>query len=250
MKGNQTADRQDGANATDKNSALERLLATAERLFAERGYTAVRLRHIAEELGLSKASLYYHCPGGKQELYRRVIERGMDRHRAGLTRCMAEAGNEWTDKLAAAADWLLAQPHMDMFRVVEADLRELDEECARHLGRVIFESILMPLAKVFDKVASRRPQLAGSEKPDSRLLAGSFLSIVQGIHMAPNQFGGAKKRAMARQMIAVLAHGLEGNTDDEISTNDWFDDDIPRSVSQASAPFAADSDPHLEGPRG
>jgi TetR/AcrR family transcriptional regulator, cholesterol catabolism regulator len=237
----------DSRSDTAEHSPLGRLLTTAERLFAERGYTAVRLRHIADELGLSKASLYYHCPGGKQELYRRVIEQSMQRHRMGLTSRMAEAGDAWTEKLAAAADWLLAQPHMDMFRVIQADLRELDEECARHLGRVIFESILLPLAEVFDDAASRRPEPEAEAKPDSRLLAGSFVSIIQGIHMAPNHFGGTAKRGMARQMIAVLAHGLEGNTGNESRTNEGCDDSVEQTGAQARA---ADSDARRDERRG
>jgi hypothetical protein len=147
----------------------------------------------------------------------------MERHRIGLTSRMAEAGEAWTEKLAVAADWLLAQPHMDMFRVIEADLRELDEECARHLGRVIFESILLPLADVFDAVASRDSDSEAGSRPDSRLLAGSFLSIIQGIHMAPSHFGGTRKRAMVRQMIHVLAHGLEDTTTDESRTRESSD---------------------------
>ncbi|MBZ0309485.1 MAG: TetR/AcrR family transcriptional regulator, partial [Anaerolineae bacterium] len=52
----------------------------AEHLFAERGYTAVTLRDIAEAVGLRHASLYHHVPGGKEALFIEVTERTMKRH--------------------------------------------------------------------------------------------------------------------------------------------------------------------------
>ena len=41
---------------------------------------------------MKPASLYYHAPGGKEELWNRVIDRAMKRHKAALTRAAAQAG--------------------------------------------------------------------------------------------------------------------------------------------------------------
>ena len=46
--------------------------ATALELFAARGYEQTSLREIAERVGLTKASLYYHYPS-KQELLQAII---------------------------------------------------------------------------------------------------------------------------------------------------------------------------------
>ena len=48
---------QDG---TARQSTRERILEVALRLFTEKGYDATSLREIAEELGVTKAALYYH----------------------------------------------------------------------------------------------------------------------------------------------------------------------------------------------
>ena len=45
--------------------STQRVLDVAERLFMDRGYSAITLRDIADELGMKQASLYYHFPGGK-----------------------------------------------------------------------------------------------------------------------------------------------------------------------------------------
>jgi AcrR family transcriptional regulator len=54
----------------------ERILDTAERLFAERGYAGTHLRDVAEAAGLRIPSLYNHF-AGKDALYAAVLERGI-----------------------------------------------------------------------------------------------------------------------------------------------------------------------------
>ncbi|MFD7736199.1 TetR/AcrR family transcriptional regulator [Kitasatospora phosalacinea] len=52
----------------------ERILATATRLFAERGYDATSTRAIGDAVGLNIATVAYHV-GAKPELYREVMRR-------------------------------------------------------------------------------------------------------------------------------------------------------------------------------
>lgn len=54
----------------------ERILDTAERLFAEKGYEGTTLRDVAAAAGLRIPSLYNHF-AGKESLYAAVLERGM-----------------------------------------------------------------------------------------------------------------------------------------------------------------------------
>jgi AcrR family transcriptional regulator len=89
------------------------VLQIAERLFSERGYAAVTLRDIADELGIRQASLYYHAPDGKEELFVRVTEHSLERHRRGLEKVIVEADSNLREQLQAAARWLLSQPSID-----------------------------------------------------------------------------------------------------------------------------------------
>ncbi|NDJ52513.1 MAG: helix-turn-helix transcriptional regulator, partial [Chloroflexi bacterium] len=75
---------QRAAHRAEISEARQRVLEVAERLFSTRGYKDVRLQDIAKELGIKTASLYYHAPGGKEELFVEVIERGLARHHQGL----------------------------------------------------------------------------------------------------------------------------------------------------------------------
>jgi AcrR family transcriptional regulator len=54
----------------------ERILDTAERLFAEKGYEGATLRDVAAAAGLRTPSLYNHF-AGKASLYAAVLERGI-----------------------------------------------------------------------------------------------------------------------------------------------------------------------------
>ncbi len=55
-------------------SSREKILETAEALFARAGFTGVGLREVAERVGLSKSSLFHHFPS-KVRLYLAVLER-------------------------------------------------------------------------------------------------------------------------------------------------------------------------------
>ena len=69
--------------------ATDRVLDEAERVFLERGFAGARLREIADALGMRPASLYHHAPGGKGELWERVLDRALERHRTALNEAAA-----------------------------------------------------------------------------------------------------------------------------------------------------------------
>ena len=54
------------------------LVAAAARLFSERGYHGTSMKHLADELGMLKGSLYAHI-GSKEELLYDVVEQGATR---------------------------------------------------------------------------------------------------------------------------------------------------------------------------
>jgi AcrR family transcriptional regulator len=59
----------------------DRILETSLRYFEERGYAGVSLRDVAEELGLTKAALYYHFPS-KQGIVEALIRESSEQSSA------------------------------------------------------------------------------------------------------------------------------------------------------------------------
>lgn len=185
------------------SAARTRVLDVAERLFIERGYTAVTLRDIAGELGIRQASLYHHVPGGKEQLYIEVIEQAMARHRQGLTAAIAAAGPVLEAQLHGAATWLLSQPPVNLGRFTRSDLPAIEQPHARALMLTIYEALLQPLQTVFEEAQESR----GIRCFDAVLLAGSFIDIIEGIHSGSTYFT-TPPQHLAAQMIDVLLNGL------------------------------------------
>ncbi len=189
--------------AAPDSAARTRVLDVAERLFTERGYTTVTLKHIAAELGIRQASLYHHVPGGKEQLYVEVTERAMTRHQQGLTAAIAAAGPALQAQLGAAAGWLLGQPPVDVARMHRSDLPAID---ARHAGRLrlaTYRALIQPLRSVFEESQEHR----GIRWCDAMLLAGAFIAMVEGIHDA-RHYSAMPPMQMAEQLIDVLLDGL------------------------------------------
>ena len=190
----------------------DRVLAAADRLFMERGYKTVTLRDIAEAVGIKHASLYYHAPGGKEQLFIEVTERNLHKHQVGLTGAMLAAGDDLRGALHAAAGWLLSQPPMDLMRMTLSDLHEIAPNHAQQLSKLAQTCMLDPLKHVLDAAQSR----AEIAPIDSGVIAGGLLAMLEGLHAVPDiafQLGdsawrGKTRLDMAHYLVEALLQGL------------------------------------------
>ncbi len=190
--------------AAKMGESRERILHTAEHLFNERGYASVTLRDIADALGIRQASLYYHFPGGKEALFVEVCEKSFDRHRTGLEEAIRRADTTPREQLRAAARFILSQSVPDLGRMTHSDMPEIAEEHAQRLMQIAFDSLLRPIAGIFQ----RAYESGLSHSPDTILLAGAFISVIASIHDLPAQFTRQPRSAMADTLIDVILYGL------------------------------------------
>ena len=79
-----------------------RIVAMAAPLFAERGYGATSIRDIAQAVGMTTASLYYHF-SGKDELFAAVHARALQSVADAVTQAAAGLQEPWERLEAAAA---------------------------------------------------------------------------------------------------------------------------------------------------
>ena len=98
----------------------ERILDTAERLFAEKGYEGTTLRDVAAAAGLRIPSLYNHF-AGKASLYAAVLERGIAPVLEALSeQVQAARGRPDTDRFIARIFGLLAR-RPDLPRLIQQE---------------------------------------------------------------------------------------------------------------------------------
>lgn len=185
------------------SQAHEHVLRVAERLFRERGYAAVTMRDIAEALGMRQASLYYHAPEGKEQLFVEVTEQGLTRHHSELEQIIAQAEPTIAAQLHAVTFWLLSQAPVDFMRLFRADLPALSEAHSFRLADLARWGWLAPLEQVFGDAYTR----GEIRLVDEKLMAVSFMVLIESVHDM-HRYTNAPKEVLARDMIEVLLDGM------------------------------------------
>ncbi len=185
--------------------ARERMLDVAGALFQERGVARVTMRDIADAVGVRQASLYYHVPGGKAQLYREVFERMIAHHRAGIEAAVRTAGPQVRPRLRAVATWYGRQRPMNFLRMMTSDMPSLGDDEAQALAGPAYAALMRPIRDAFIDAATT----GAIAHRDPDLLAGSFLAVLDAVAFAEaRSYGRTDQVAMAHTMVDVLLDGL------------------------------------------
>ena len=197
-----TSDNQATLHPADVHDPRQRVLDAAEGLFMERGYNAIALRDIADALGIKQASLYYHFPQGKEELYVAVAERAFARHYAGMDAALH--GHDTLEaKLNAVAAWFGSQPRMCLMGMVHADLPALHPEHTQTVTEAAFLGLFRPLVEAFAQ-AQAQGEIAAN---NPNMLAGAFLALLDGLGIGASMRNAPPRPAMATDLIALFLNG-------------------------------------------
>lgn len=184
--------------------STQRVLDVAERLFMDRGYSAITLRDIADELGMKQASLYYHFPGGKEQLFLAMAERMFDRHHQGVVEALAGGEDDLRAQLRGVAEWFASQRPMKFMGMMHADVAALSEEHKEQLAHKAHGAMFRPLRDAF--IAAEARGEIRAMHPD--LLAGCFLWLMDGLSYGETRTGAPPRAAMAEDVISMMLDGL------------------------------------------
>jgi AcrR family transcriptional regulator len=182
-----------------QSSSRITVLNAAEQLFAARGYAAVTLKDIAKQLGIKQASLYYHVPGGKEDLFVEVMLRHLQRRQQAFERIIATKPDTLEDCLMRIGMWLIFQPPLNASRILQTDLPDLDPEKATQVESAIRQCVFEPMEEVFTRYQCR---LNG----DPGFIAGTFLATVE-ILSVVKKYGVKTEQQLIADLIALLLHG-------------------------------------------
>lgn len=186
------------------NESRERMLDAAETLFMARGYAAIKLKHIAERLGVKESSIYYHFPKGKEELFIAVMHRNLDRHQAGIAQAIAGAGADWIAQLRTVCHWLVSQPAIDVMRMNKSDLPALDPAAATAIEDAIYQAIHVPLLHILNQAH----QSGDAVIRDAELIAGMFVSMTAAVDVIKNEWNPKTKVEMIDTLLESWINGL------------------------------------------
>ncbi len=190
----------------EKSDARESVLVVAEELFGEHGYRGVTLGDVAEALGMRKASLYYHFPGGKEELYVEVMYKMLERYRSEMEDAIEKASPGIRDQLRAAVESMLNQPPVSLEGLVRQDMPAISKERSERLMPVAFQALHGPLQRAL-LAAREREEIAF----DIHLshVSGTILSPVGGVRIATEVGHGGDQSAVAASLLDLLLDGLK-----------------------------------------
>ncbi|MBI5503916.1 MAG: TetR/AcrR family transcriptional regulator [Deltaproteobacteria bacterium] len=119
---------------SDVKSTRQRILDSAEHLFADKGLAGTAVRDIAAGVGLNAASLYNHF-AGKEELYEAVLERGLRPILELVSELVSEESPADADERALDRVVLHLAQHPNLAKLVQYEALAGGERLVRIGGR-------------------------------------------------------------------------------------------------------------------
>ena len=108
------------------------ITAAARELFGEHGYAATSTEEIVAAAGVTKGALYHHF-GGKQELFRVVLEQVLLEVSDSVVAIFNQP-DPWRDLVEGCTAWIDAHRDPDVRRIVLTDARAvLDDDVVRDI---------------------------------------------------------------------------------------------------------------------
>lgn len=193
------------AAETPAISSREQLLDAAERHFATRGYAAVTLKDIAQDLGIRQPSIYYHVPGGKEDLYVEVMMRHLERHRAGVEAAIAQGGGSLEKRLRGIGAWILRRPPADVIRMTHADLPALPEEYRKLLESAFQRCVFRPIESILEESDAQGLLRFRNPRVLARIFFGNMMTLA-GARKYWSQH--ATEEQVLDTHLDILLHGM------------------------------------------
>jgi AcrR family transcriptional regulator len=187
-------------------ASRERVLNGAEYLFNTRGYSAVSMRDIADSLSIRKASLYYHAPDGKEQLYVEAAIRNLRRHRDGISQAIAATKHSSLEvQLLAVSFWFTDNLPLRLLSMLETDMVALSRKHAEYLVEQAYQTLYAPIATLFER-AQKQGEIRAI---DPAQLAGYYLSLMDGIsYGSTSGFTDKAMDVLIRDALDILLNGL------------------------------------------
>lgn len=94
------------------------ILDRAHQLFADRGYVATATEEMIQDLGITRGALYHQFKGGKQAVFKSVVEEAYGEIAAHITSRIDSIEDSWEQLVQASLAFLEIAQQEDLRRIV------------------------------------------------------------------------------------------------------------------------------------
>jgi AcrR family transcriptional regulator len=188
----------------------ERVIEEARRLYFTGGYSYLNLDAIARTLKITRPALYFHFPGGKEQLLQSVIESFgaeiIDQLQVAMTDCTGVR-----EKFRRILLYVANKPLIDNRELCMAELEELSLETRRKL-----KEVFLNMSEVITGIV--KDGISGGElrQVDPPIAVFSFMNLCQQIETFVNL-----RRQLPHEMGQRFPERVEDMIDALLDL--WFD---------------------------
>lgn len=150
------------------------ILSVGKRLFIQHGYHGLSMREIAENVGVSKAALYYHF-SDKQELFLAILGTSLKQIETVLSDLIAENTSPHL-QIQTFVNWILSQPAEEraVIRLASQELNQLDKDARKNFEMEYYRGFIDKLTRIFENGIA----MGIFRSVDPRLMTWSLLGMM------------------------------------------------------------------------
>ena len=187
----------------------QQILEAARELFLARGYKGVSMKEVAEEVQVTSAALYYHFPGGKQDLFFSIVQMMLEEWTQGALLATAQAQG-LREGLIRLTQYLLTLP-IDRFSILARDIHEnvLDHDTKRVALEQLQHVFVQHVTDLFQQAIDAGEIIR--ETPAAVLATmyeGMSISLLRSQHLGIGGTGRYDAGQLADFVVSVLLRGI------------------------------------------
>ena len=183
-------------------STRDNLLATASKLFAQKGFKATSMQEIADSAGVNKALLFYYFDS-KDNLYYSILKKSLNNFITALKNA-ASSSSDVVEQLKQVMLVIPAQMEKEKYltRILMRELGEMGKILKEHIQ--LFSTCLTPIEEIIKKGIHQnifRPL-------DPHLTAISLISIMKNLSLRKMLFGEPSIKEIFQHTSQLILNGL------------------------------------------
>lgn len=186
------------------SSAREDMLAAAGELFRARGYEGIGIAQLLEKSGAPRGSLYFHFPGGKEQIGAEVVQ-GFGVRTAGRFRDLHESGVDLEKFIEI------------VFKTTAKESKECDYQGSCPVAAIaagfgaedkMLSAAIRETFAAWEAVIAEAAAARGMSAKNAEIFASAFLTAMEGAFVVSKAQGNTAAHVNASRAIKALAAAL------------------------------------------